>query len=368
MKKRWILLLLLLVPLLARAEEGMTLIDPEADRGIVPLESAAPQAEEGISPTTGLTLSDLEVPEGFGGLAATGRYMPALVQIDNTYGGVKSNMPWGVMYADIVYEMPLYRQGYTRLTCLFSDRIPNAVGPVRSARVGHAWLREEWDCAFLHYGGQKKSGSNVYDEFKKLGVKSGELRFDGLGGAKAWSGFFQRIKGPKAPHNVSVDAASVVALVPEEHQAAEHAFSFTDAVHLGDSAATVVVDWNSTLYSSTLIWDEAKGGYLRYMHRDDGSTLLWADRFTGESAAFANVIVQFTRTTYNSEPDAPITHLVGEGNADYFMNGMHIAGYWKRESMDSRTVYYGPDGREISLSRGKTLIIVLPPSKKVSYQ
>jgi len=96
------------------------------------------------------------------------------------------------------------------------------------------------------------------------------------------------------------------------------------------------------------------------------------DKDTEEQIGFANVIVQFTDITYNNSPDAPVVKMVGEGNADFFMAGKHVAGYWKRDDYTSRTVYYDADGNEISLQRGKTLVIVFPNGKRdgrgVSYE
>ena len=101
---------------------------------------------EGESPTTGMPLGE-------------GWYYPVLVQISNpedtvkvdgkkvTTAGVGVRAPWSGQYADIVYEGILYREGQTRITFMFSDSLydgmPTSAGPVRSARIGHALLREE---------------------------------------------------------------------------------------------------------------------------------------------------------------------------------------------------------------------------------
>ena len=83
-----------------------TVIDGQADRNITLQEVGLNEVIDGVSPTSGLTLSELDQPEGFAGLAITGRYMPMLVQIDNTDGGVGDRAPWGATYADIIYETP----------------------------------------------------------------------------------------------------------------------------------------------------------------------------------------------------------------------------------------------------------------------
>ena len=68
-------LCLLLVQALAE-----TTIDPKEARNITLTEAGENETPDGISPTTGRTLSKLYVPEGYAGLAATGRYLPMLVQ------------------------------------------------------------------------------------------------------------------------------------------------------------------------------------------------------------------------------------------------------------------------------------------------
>lgn len=109
-------------------------------------------------------------------------------------------------------------------------------------------------------------------------------------------------------------------------------------------------------------------------------TAWYADRDSDDSAiAFQNVIVQFTKVDYNhNNKNEPLVYVIGEngeaaeGNADFFMAGKHISGYWKRESMNSRTVYYTSDGQELVLQRGKTLIVIFPDDpaegRSVSYE
>ena len=85
---------------------------------------------------------------------------------------------------------------------------------------------------------------------------------------------------------------------------------------------------------------------------------------------FSNVIVQGITMHWkgSSRPDPVLT---GTGNADYFMGGRHIAGVWEREDYNSRTIFYGPDGNEIELQRGRTLIILMAYNNKgsqVSYE
>ncbi|MBQ8313554.1 MAG: DUF3048 domain-containing protein, partial [Clostridia bacterium] len=255
-------LLLSLLP----AAVAETVLDPNEKRKIKLQKVGLNEAEEGISPTTGLPLEDLEVIEGFAGLAVTGRYMPMLVQIDNTDGGVDLRAPWGASYADIIYETPLYKAGNTRMSFLFSDLIPDSVGPVRSARMGHAWLREEWDAGFLYYGQQEYDKANVKKELRDLGVEDKGLAFSGtVGAGKAWKKYYTRRKSLASPHNVDANAAAIYDLIDPDFVPRNHTFLFTDELPEGDLADEIRIDTGHKDYSSALIYDLDSNLYFRYM-------------------------------------------------------------------------------------------------------
>lgn len=393
MKKLLCLMLALVLTLSTSMAMADTVINPTEKRNIKLQPVGENEVEEGISPTTGLDLSTMTAPEGFTGLAATGRYTPMMVQIGNDDGGVGRNAPWGTEYVDIVYEIPLHKNGGTRLSFIFSDLIPDRVGPIRSARLAHVWLREEWGAGFIYFGQQLYKQTNVNEEIANLGHsatnnKATDLFYNMLNGGKAWSdmGYRREEKGFSRPNNVTVSASAVSTIVPADYVAPNHAFKFTDDTPDGDLAMNITVSWHSgdgdQKAGSLLTYDIDSNTYLRFMRTSSkGEPEPWVDHDTGVQPAFSNIIVQFTTTEYKGN-DAPVTHMIeksgknyssAEGNADFFMCGVHIAGYWKRDSVTSRTVYYGPDGNEIELQRGKTLILVMPSNEsetgsKISYE
>ena len=86
-----------------------------------------------------------------------GNYYPILVNIDAHPDALPH---WGIASADIVYEMPIQKDGSTRSAAIFMSSVPNFVGPVRSARVPMASLREMWDSAWVFYGWQNADKKN----------------------------------------------------------------------------------------------------------------------------------------------------------------------------------------------------------------
>ena len=394
MKK--ILSILLCLSLLGSAALAETILNGGETRNIVIDKADVNDPIDGVSPTTGRYLEDVaaDAPAmGFTGLAITGRYLPIIVQIDNADGGIgydnsgnatNNRAPWGVQYSDIIYETPLYKDGNTRLSFLFSDLLPDEVGPVRSARLFHAWLREEWDCAFAFYGQQEYTATNVPAEFKKTGADKkadGMLLFSGtVGSNHPWKQYYEPYtkKQLAAPHHISANVSAMVTLVPADFEAANHTWLFTTKLpEDGDDAEDIYVNWgvkDLAMYNSILEWDDGDECYYRYMLDKKGSEHVYSSLAAGDNAAeeitFNNIIVQFTKMEW-PRTDAPMPTVTGTGNADYFMGGKHIAGVWQRDSLADRTVFYDDNGEEIQLQRGRTLIIVMDyetANRSVSYE
>ena len=169
-------------------------------------------------------------------------------------------------------------------------------------------------------------------------------------------------------------------LIPASFEPANHTWLFTDDELDGDDAEDIYVNWGvggNRMYNSILEWNEDDECYERYMlnANSKGKETLYASQrrfgFNPETpVTFNNIIVQFTKMEW-ARVDAPVPTVLGEGNADYFMNGKHMSGVWQRKDMTSRTVFYDEEGEEIKLQRGRTLIIVMDyesDNRSVSYE
>lgn len=304
------------------------------------------------------------------GLPWEGRYMPMLAQIDNYNGGIGTAAPWGAAQADIIYETPINAPGATRLTFLFSDDLPEAAGPIRSARVGHAELREEWDGGFIYTGVQMAEGTNVEDIFKANKTNRKGVLFRILNGGSAkyqqyTSWLTKAESGTVPPHNVSVNVKMLQTFVPETTIAPDRPFLFTDDLPTeGDSAREINILQRSQGYRSTFRYDEVSNSYFRFVEGEP-----YIDKYTEEQLAFSNLIIQRTRVFYfNGEGDRPVTVNIGSGNADIFMGGRYIPGYWVRTGIDQRTVFFDQYGNEIALQRGSTFICVFSDAHEVNYR
>ena len=105
--------------------------------------------------------------------------------------------------------------------------------------------------------------------------------------------------------------------------------------------------------------------------KKDDNIMIDADaKEFGDDITFSNIIVQGINMKWKGS-EQPDPDLTGTGIADYFMCGKHYQGVWQRKDINDRTVFYGEDGNEIELQRGKTLIILMDYNNKgrsVSYE
>lgn len=309
----------------------------------------------GVSPTTGREWSDY--------------YQPMLVQIDNTDGGTGVRSPWGALDADVIYETPLHKIGATRMSFLFSDNIPYSVGPVRSARVGHCWLREEWEAGFCFYGSQELPGSSCNAVFRETGADKKGVIFSGIvGSGKPWARYYTRISSLVAPHNVDVNVSAIRDLIPKSHVATPHPFLFKDDQNYdGEEATHISIDVNHKLYDSAFEYNSEENCYYRTVNGEPFTNRDFETKETTD-VPIQNLIIQRTHVEWNNGNSlAPITEHIGKGNADIFIAGKYIAGYWERPDYKSRTVYMDADGNEIKLQRGVTYIFVTQYETPVEF-
>lgn len=417
-----VIALAMLLSMTSALAEGKQ-IDGLAERNITINPAGLNEVDDMISPTTGRNLMEIEVPNGFLGMAVTGEYQPILVQVSNADNGLGSsssvknyrNAPVNGIYADVVYEA-LQKQGggESRMTFVFSDVVPDFAGFVRSTRIQHARIRAEWEGAFVT-SGWNYAVTDVPDIWKENNLPDptgkrteddpGIVYVGDLGQTKPWGPYVYRIcdKTGKKYSGANTELFNLTGLlmdvIPSDHVPANHTWKFTDDVPAaGDEAKFVYVKFgNANNTDSRLEYDPETNSYIRYVKPGKGEDLPYRTSSlidpevkkiqgdgrnvkglgvvihgleAGDPITFNNVIVQQVDYDWISFT-RPNPKLIGSGNADYFMGGKHIAGVWDRKDLTSRTVFYGEDGNEIEMQRGRTLIILMPYGDKgagVSYE
>ena len=356
-----------------------TVLQDEADRGIAVQAAGEPRAViPGESPITGLPWE--------------GEYLPLLVQIGNDVGyarangyevksaGIGNRTPWGIQYADILYEELVYSTGYTRFTALFSDSLAQGepamgVGPVRSCRIGPVLLSMQWRCGLIYAGRfAGETWERLLAEIQD--TQAGVL----LDAHQDYAGMGYPVQGVKRP-NYNAYVVQNRSLILDTFTSTPHPFLFQEGGAYGGAnpaADTINLDWGYKYQISHFVYDAQEGVYARYCGAgiDPKKWVLFTafatveDREDADRAPmdFANVIVQ--RVSYTWEDGSalkPIPKLVGQGNADIFIDGRYIPGYWVCEAQDAPTVYTDDQGNEIRLNRGKTYVAYFPDEARLTF-
>ena len=307
-----------------------------------------------------------------------GSYRPILVQTDADPNALPH---WGVSSADITYELPLYMDGNTRQAVLYMSEIPAYAGPVRSARVPMASLREMWGSAWVFAGIQEDWKRENFEidvndfvfSFHEDVKPEGRWMFPFMNGIDArYVDLFVRQRDGMhvAPHNLSVLLPSVPSLFAKEP--AMHPYLFTDEPRTDGAAATAIwIDYKDTkpAFMSSYAYNAATGMYARYREG-----MPYVDGLNGEPCEYANVIIVYTQVDwFNNVKSRPIVRLLGQGTADIFQNGRWIRGSWVRgvpdengetafldgASQESRMVFLDGEGNEVPMQRGPTFIQVV---------
>lgn len=281
------------------------------------------------------------------GLPSERPYQPVAVMIENSPAARPQS---GLIYADVVYEM--YVEGkITRFMAIFNDRDSTVAGPVRSVRHYYLDIVREWDALLLHYGGS----SFAQDVYKKdKGIK----RIDGIYDTK----YYWRDKSRKAPHNAYINITECRKEIDSKQK--ERGFLFTEDIPVGHDYSKVIIPYDSKYTVTSYVFDANKGVHKRFIN---GSPHV--DRESGQQIEVKNIIIQYAKhRSMNTSAGHIDIELVSSGTAEYFINGNHFKGSWKKASKSEKTVFYDQNGQEIMLMPGNTWIQVVPVGFNVQVE
>lgn len=255
------------------------------------------------------------------------------------YGIVIDNYPrarpqHGLARATVIYEYEV-EGGVTRYLALFSA-FPTKVGPIRSARTHNIILAMENGVNFIY----ASAGYDVLQKIKDWNVK-------GTNALRSESSSFYRDPSRKAPHNLYVNLATLGVEEPSKEVVIRPAY----LSRKGNDAIEISPEYSSS-YSVKYEFISNKGVYRRYVngeiHRDA----------TGEGILARNIIVQYV--PYGIDLlGRPTPDLVGEGIIEFYSQGQHFKGTWKKDNRNSPTSFFYQDWQEIERVYGQTWIQIM---------
>lgn len=272
---------------------------------------------------------------------------------------------YGLSKADVVYEVIKEEYLETRFMAIFEGEFPEKVGPLRSIRVPFVRIYNEWQTALVHYGGAgsvAQDGSknpesvNALDLLKKIYVP---YRFDAVAGIN--DSYFFRTNDKPAPHNAYIELEEASQEFPDVWVKDHFAFDEEDFSTSDEISTTIEIDYpTKTANKVTYKFDQISGHYNRFINDEIHLDALYDTQITA-----TNIIVQFLEHTEVN--GYVLVELKYRGDADYFVNGKHISGYWVKDFEDDTTHWFTENDEELVLLPGTTYIQIVPIDFEISW-
>ncbi len=279
---------------------------------------------------------------------------PVAVMVNNH---PKARPQSGLSKADIVYEV-LAEGDITRFLAIFQSRMPEEVGPVRSARDYYIELAKGYDSLYVAHG---------YSPEAKEMLTNGYI--DDLNGIQYDGTLFKRASFRKAPHNSYITYEHIKEGADKngfEMNRPPEALHFSDKETInGEAANSVMISYNhNPLFNVVYEYNEKEGRYERY---SDGEQTI--DYDSKDPVLIENLfIVEASHKIVDDAGRRDIDFESG-GNAYLIQDGKLRTVQWK--NVNGRILPYDNE-KPVSLRKGSTWINVIPSSPgltgSVSYQ
>jgi len=266
----------------------------------------------------------------------------------------------GLNDATIVYEA-IAEGGITRFLAIYGPKVPDKVGPVRSARTYYLDWTLEYDAFFAHVGGNM----DALDQIPNIGIK--DLDQFSIGKEAYW----RESRGGRATEHTMYTNPQKLYEVAKKKGWETEKFNLTSLEFKQElvqderpESQIIKINFSTDPYNVTWKYDRESNNYLRSM----GSTA-HKDELSGEQIKTKNIIVQTverTPTTTRINESGYNMKTVGEGKAKIFLDGTEIHGTWKKTNQKSRTLFYDEQGKQIKFNPGNFWYEIIPPESTVT--
>ena len=280
---------------------------------------------------------------------------PIAVMVDD-HGDARPQS--GFNAASVVWQAPA-EGGIPRYMLVFQENLPEAVGPVRSARYYYIAWAAEWRAVYVHSGGSPQALQTLRSKGNgQLVYNADEFR---------WGKSFSRVKGRFAPHNLYTDGKrlrSLAKTLKATDEAMVPVWQFAPDIlpRLRPTGGRIDV-----AYSYNMIrydYDRATNTYIRSVTGEKPQV----DAATGDRVAPKNVVIMLMRfgpLNDGSGKSRLEADVVGKGTAYIATNGTTIKGTWRKDSLTKPTIFFDADGARMTLTAGQTFVQVMQTGTKV---
>ena len=278
---------------------------------------------------------------------------PVFVVVENH---PQARPQWGLTSSDIVWEM-VAEGGITRMLLMYADssRIPEKVGPIRSARHYFVDVAEGFDGIFVHFGFSPMAKSQIANH-----------KVNNINGL--YDNYFYRdsSRNVSSEHTAyTTDEALIKAIADKEYRTEikddyKSPFKFNSKTKtLSQPCKELKVAFSSS-YTYTYTYDADKKVYLSKLN---GNNFVDSE---GTQQNFENIIICYTTISSMNDSKGRVDFDFSEGKGIYVSNGSYTDITWKKGDSADMLKLYNKNGDELSLNVGRTYIAVMDKSAEAN--
>ena len=248
----------------------------------------------------------------------------------------------GVEDADIVY-IEQVEGGLTRLAAIFSSKIPQLIGPIRSARISDIELLQQYGHVGFSYSGAQTKMRPV--------IAAADL--EDLGAEHHSSTIYTTDPDRIAPYAMVLRANLLMQFVKDRNislaQSKAMGWNFGDSPAGGKEIDSAHISWPASSYDAH--WSKKENRWLLdHSSEPDISA-------SGTRLGASTLVIQMVSITDSIYKDkvggvTPFSATVGSGRGYVLRNGRVYQALWSRPDATSGTQWRSSNGEEITFAQG----------------
>ncbi len=279
---------------------------------------------------------------------------PVIVTVENH---PQARPQWGLTSSDIVMEM-VAEGGITRMLLMYADasRLPEKVGPTRSARHYFVDLAEGFDAIFVHFGYSPAAKSQINNH-----------NVDNINGLVDGS-YFSRDKSRNvdSEHTAYTTKENIEEAIVDKgyrttlNDGYENPFNFNESAETLNNGTCVTTKVSfSQSYTYTFNYDKQENVYYSQLNGND-----FMDA-NGTQQNFENIIVLYTDiSAISGDTKNRVDFDLSNGTGTYISNGSYCDIKWSKGESDDMLKLYDENDDELSLNIGRSYIAILDNDRK----
>ncbi|MBI2063162.1 MAG: DUF3048 domain-containing protein [Candidatus Yanofskybacteria bacterium] len=246
----------------------------------------------------------------------------------------------GVGEADMVFEMPVVENGFTRMMAIYQCNRPKELGSVRSSRLDFVPLALGLNAIYAHFGGERQALEEL---------NSGII--DNIDGLKYDGTIYYRKKSIPMPHNAFTNFDLLIEISSKLGYKLDG-----DQVkypHDEDDKSKAEVQPEPVFnHGFDVAWryNKETNSYLRF--RADKPEV---DKNTNKQVETKNVVIMKTSWSPISK-DYIRVKTIGSGGLLLYKNGQVVSGTWEKKIDKSKLYFYDQNHKEIPFVPGSVWI------------